>query len=467
TLGAAAPPRFAAGSSSSHGDHGQLRRRRGHSWRRFWSAARVCSVSVRRVSGILLRAVLEREESPGASSQVPNRPPPSSCQERARRLPCDCERVWPNLQVSHGKATTGDRGQCRAVQGGRHQEVQGHPQPEHPAAVDRFPAPGRPLPHQGLDVVGDEEHGGSALPASAACRAHSGDAVVRRHTGGEHRRLPGPGLRPLLPALAPDGHRHHRQDGLRHRVRPVQERRRHRQQQQRVPRRRRGRGRRQGIPQGVQAVHGVRQDGPDELSVHHPRPLPPVRPDAVQAPAAAGARHGGLQDGPERAPPLLPHRRHHSRPPAGPGHAPALRPRRRPRPRPAGLHRGAAGCDGERRRRRRRCRCQQGLRAGGQARARAGVRAPHRRHQDHGVHAVVGGVPGLVPPARGGQAAAGVGRLRAAPRARARAGRRRAPERVPLPRPGHQGGHAVLRRLAAHRQADLRARGDRGLRSPQ
>ncbi|KAL5680112.1 hypothetical protein ACJX0J_006497, partial [Zea mays] len=163
-------------------------------------------------------------------------------------------------------------------------------------------------------------------------------------------------------------------------------------------------------PQRVQAVRGVRQDGPDELAIHHPRALPPVRPDTVQAPAAAGARDGGLQDGPERVSPLLPHRRHHSRSLAGPGHAPALRPRRRPRP--AGLHRGAAGCDGERRRQR--CRCQQGLCAGGQAHVRAGVRAPHRWHQDHDVHAVVGGVPGLVPPARGGQAAAGGGRLHAA-----------------------------------------------------
>jgi len=56
-------------------------------------------------------------------------------------------------QVSHGKAASGDRGQCRAVQGGWHQEVQGHPQPEHPAAVDRFPAPRCPLPHQVLLVA--------------------------------------------------------------------------------------------------------------------------------------------------------------------------------------------------------------------------------------------------------------------------------------------------------------------------
>lgn len=184
-----------------------------------------------------------------------------------------------------------------------------------------------------------------------------------------------------------------------------------------------------------------------------------MRPDAVQAVAPAGAWHGGLQDGRERAPAVPPHRCDHCRPAAGPSRAPARRRRRRRSVRPAGLHRGAAGRDGEQRRRR------EGLHAGGPARPRAGVRAPHRRDEDDGVHAIVGGVPGFMPPARGGEAAPGAGRLRAA--GRARAGRRRAPEQVPLPRPGHQGGHAVPPRVAAHRQADIRARRDRRPRPPK
>ena len=158
--------------SFSHGDCT-------HSWRCFspkrtCSGARIFSVPVQRISDILLCTLVECEESPRASNQIPHRPSSPSCQEWARRFPCHCEGVWSNLQVilvtikalqiysmrrgrsyhghhaqvSHGKAATGDRGQCRAVQGSWHQEVQGHPQSEHPAAVNRFPAPGRPLPHQ-------------------------------------------------------------------------------------------------------------------------------------------------------------------------------------------------------------------------------------------------------------------------------------------------------------------------------
>lgn len=55
-------------------------------------------------------------------------------------------------------------------------------------------------------MVGHEEHGGPAVPAGAACRAHPGDAVLRGCAGGQHRRLPGPELHPLLPAVAADGH---------------------------------------------------------------------------------------------------------------------------------------------------------------------------------------------------------------------------------------------------------------------
>lgn len=166
---------------------------------------------------------------------------------------------------------------------------------------------------QGLDVVVDEEHGDPAVPAGEARRTHPDDAVVRGRSGGQHRRVPGPGLHPLLPALAVHGHRHHRQDGVRHRVRPVQEGGRCRRLRRRRRRRRR---RREGVLEGVQEVHGVHQDGPVQLAVHHPGPLPAVRPDAVQAAAPPCPRHGGLQDGPERAPPVPPHRRHHRRPAA-------------------------------------------------------------------------------------------------------------------------------------------------------
>lgn len=186
--------------SFSHGDCKQLRccthSCRCFSPKRACSGARIFSVPVQRISDILLCTLVECEESSRASNQVPHRPSSSSCQEWARRFSCNCERVWSNLQVSswlgamriysmrrgrsnhchhaqvsHGKAATGDRGQCRAVQGGWHQEVQGHPESEHPTAVNRFPAPGRPLPHQVLLVVVEPNELTSSLKETLArCR---------------------------------------------------------------------------------------------------------------------------------------------------------------------------------------------------------------------------------------------------------------------------------------------------------